>query len=163
MSAAETSIRVLRLLPVLSTTITLMFAVDEHIFLGTWMHPEFRDRANAHLPVWFQYWGRRGTWVIKLGYPANYIFGILNLLVARDQPRAAGSQNWYLLGLLFSIGHIAIYAKGALKLLAEIKNDIPKGNSTYSMGVWLKMNWVRALTTDLPAWLCFIVAALKTL
>jgi hypothetical protein len=140
-----------------------MFAVDEHIFLGTWMHPEFRDRANAHLPVWFQYWGRRGTWVIKLGYPANYIFGILNLLVARDQPRAAGSQNWYLLGLLFSIGHIAIYAKGALKLLAEIKNDIPKGNSTYSMGVWLKMNWVRALTTDLPAWLCFIVAALKTL
>lgn len=57
----------------------------------------------------------------------------------------------------------AIYAKRATKLLAEIKADIPRGNSTYSMGVLLKMNWVRALTTDLPAWLCFIVAALKTL
>jgi hypothetical protein len=66
-------------------------------------------------------------------------------------------------GLLFSVGHIAIYAKGALKLLSDIKGDVPKGNSTYSMGVWLKMNWVRALTTDLPAWVCFVVAALKTL
>ncbi|TVY16903.1 hypothetical protein LARI1_G007193 [Lachnellula arida] len=163
MSAIETSVRVLRLLPVLSTTITLMFAVDEHIFLGTWMHPSFRDRANAHLPVWFQYWLRRGGWVIKLGYPSNYILGLLNLVVARDQLHTAGSRKWYVLGLLFSVGHIVIYARRALKLLAEIENDVPKGNSTYSMGVWLKMNWVRAVTTDLPALLCFIVAALKTL
>ena len=50
-----------------------------------------------------------------------------------------------------------------MKLLAEIKNDVPKGESTYSMGVWLKMNWIRALLTDLPAWFFFIVAALKVL
>jgi len=161
--APLTLLRVLRILPVLSTAITLQFAVDEHIFLGTWMHPSFRDRANTHLPAWFYNWGRRGRWIIILGYPANYILGILNLLIARDQLKAAGSEKWYWLGLLFSAGHIAIYAKGALKLLSDIKEDVPKGNSTYSMGVWLKMNWVRAVTTDMPAWVCFVVAALKTL
>ncbi|TVY89103.1 hypothetical protein LAWI1_G008380 [Lachnellula willkommii] len=150
MSAIETSVRVLRLLPVLSTTITLMFAVDEHIFLGTWMHPSFLLASPRR-------------WVIKLGYPSNYILGLLNLVVARDQLHTAGSRKWYVLGLLFSVGHVAIYARRALKLLAEIENDVPKGNSTYSMGIWLKMNWVRAVTTDLPALLCFVVAALKTL
>lgn len=67
------------------------------------------------------------------------------------------------MGLLFSVGHIAIYAKRALKLLAEIKNDIPKGNSTYSMGAWLKMHTIRSFTTDLPALVCFVVGALKAL
>lgn len=163
MSLISSSVRLLRLLPVLSSTVTLMFAVDEHIFLGTWMHPAFRDRANAHLPAWFYHWGRRGRWIIILGYQANYSLALLNILLYRGQLHAAGSEKWYWLGLMFSVGHIAIFARGALKLLAEIKGDVPKGNSTYSMGVWLTMNWIRALTTDLPAWVCFIVAALKTL
>jgi hypothetical protein len=159
--AAVAAIRLLRLLPVLSSSVTLMFAVDEHIFLGTWMHPEYRARANAHLPDWFTHWGRRGRWVILLGYPANYSLAVLNLLVARRD--SGGSLPWYGLGLLFSFCHIAIFAKRALGLLADIKADRPKGNSTHSMGVWLKMNWVRALVTDFPAWVCFIVAALKAL
>lgn len=163
MSLTSSSIRLLRLLPVLTSTITLQFALDEHIFLGTWMQPSFRSQANTHLPAWFTHWGRRGRWIIILGYPANYILAILNLLLSREQVLASGADKWYMLGLLFSAGHIAIFGKRAIKLLAEIKNDVPKGNSTYSMGVWLRMNWVRALVTDLPAWFCFIVAALKAL
>lgn len=163
MSVAASSIRLLRLLPVLSSTVTLMFAVDEHIFLGTWMHPSLLTRSNANLPAWFTRWGRRGRWVILLGYPTNYILGISNLLISRPELKAAGSESWYWMGLLFSVGHIAIYGKRALGLLKDIREDVPRGNSTHSMGVWLKMNWVRALTTDLPAWVCFIVAALKTL
>lgn len=155
------AVRLLRLLPVLSSGVTLMFAVDEHIFLGTWTRPTLRDRANDNLPAWFQLWGRRGRWPIILGYPINYSLALLNLAVARNELH--GSAKWYFLGFLFSLGHIAIYAKGAPKLLADIKNDVPRGNNTYSMEVWLKMNLVRALTTDLPAWVCFIVAALKAL
>jgi hypothetical protein len=157
------ALRILRILPVLGSTVTLMFAVDEHIFLGTWMHPDFRDRANAHLPGWFTHWGRRGRWVIILGYPFNFLVSIANLLVARHQLQAAGATPWYSLGFLFSFGHIAIFGFRALGLLADIRNDRPKGNSTYSMGVWLTMNWFRALVTDFPAWLFFIAGALKAL
>ncbi|KAF4634782.1 hypothetical protein G7Y89_g3307 [Cudoniella acicularis] len=163
MSLTANSLRVLRLLPVLTSTILLMFALDEHIFLGTWMEPTFRDRANAHLPVWFQHWGRRSRYVIILGYPGTYVLAVLNLIIGRNEMVAVGGDKWYWLGLMFSAAHIVFYARKALKLLAEIKADIPKGNPTYSMGVWLKMNWTRALLTDLPAWICFIVAALKTL
>ncbi|KAF7958697.1 hypothetical protein EAE96_002231 [Botrytis aclada] len=163
MSVADTSIRILRLLPVITSTVLFMFAVDEHIFLGTWMAPAFRDRANIHLPNWFQLWGRRGRWVILLGYPGNYALGILNLLVARPQLKVSGAEKWYWMGLLFSVGHIAIYAKGALKLLAEIKGDIPKGNSTHSMRAWLRMHAIRTFTTDIPALVFFVVGALKAL
>ncbi|KAN0120303.1 hypothetical protein V8E51_002511 [Hyaloscypha variabilis] len=162
MSLILNSIRLLRILPVINSTVQLQFAVDEHIFLGTWMNPNFRDRANAHLPAWFTNWGKRGTWVIIVGYPINYSLALLNLMVSRGQLHAAGSERWYWLGLMFSVGHM-LFGPTALKLLAEIKNDIPKGNSTYSMGVWLKMNWIRALITDFPALVCFTVAALKTL
>ncbi|GAM83625.1 hypothetical protein ANO11243_016130 [Dothideomycetidae sp. 11243] len=157
------ALRLLRLLPVLSSTVTLMFAVDEHIFLGTWTRPAIRERANANLPAWFQHWGRRGRWVILLGYPVNYSLALLNLAIARNQLHVAGAAKWYAMGLLFSLGHIAVYGKRALGLLADIRNDVPKGNSTHSMAVWLKMNCIRAVTTDLPAWVCFIVAALKAL
>jgi hypothetical protein len=157
------TLRLLRLLPVLSSTVTLMFAIDEHIFLGTWTRPSMHDKANAHLPAWFQLWGRRGRWVIILGYPANYALALLNLAMARDELYSTGSTKWYLLGFLFSFGHIGIYGSTAMKLLADIRNGIPRGNVTHSMAVWLKMNWLRALTTDLPAWICFIIAALKVL
>jgi hypothetical protein len=163
MSAIDPPIRILRILPVITTTVSLMFAVDEHIFLGTWMAPTFRDRANAHLPAWFQLWGRRGRWVIILGYPANYALGILNLLVDRRQLKLVGAEKWYWMGLLFSVGHIAIYGKRALGLLADIRGDVPKGNSTYSMGAWLRMHTIRTFTTDLPALACFVVGALKAL
>ena len=56
-----------------------------------------------------------------------------------------------------------LYMRMALRLIADIENGVPKGNVTESMAGWLKMNWVRALTTDLPAWLCFVTAALKAL
>jgi hypothetical protein len=163
MSIFTAALRLVRLFPVLSSTVTLMFGVDEHIFLGTWTRPSYREQANVNLASWFQLWGRRGRWVILLGYPANYLSALLNLILARDQLYAASATKWYLLGFLFSLGHIAIYAKRALKLLADIKNNVPRGNSVHSMEVWLELNWIRALTTDLPAWVCFIVAALRVL
>ncbi|THV44775.1 hypothetical protein BGAL_0581g00030 [Botrytis galanthina] len=52
MTMTATSLRILRLLPVITFTAVLTFAVDEHIILGTWMAP-FRARANAHLAAWF--------------------------------------------------------------------------------------------------------------
>ncbi len=50
-----------------------------------------------------------------------------------------------------------------LKLLSEIKQDVPKGNTSYSKGVWLRMNCIRVLISDLKIWNGFVVAALKTL
>ena len=159
-----------------------MFALDEHLIFGTWMHPSLRACANTHLPAWWTRGGLRWRWVIILGYPVNYILGILNLLApVSPVPRgihhhqllqeaatgggdsfSSGVKSWYALGMMFSVAHM-VYARMALRLIADIEKGVPRENVTKSMARWLKMNWVRALTTDLPAWFCFVMAALKGL
>ena len=56
-----------------------------------------------------------------------------------------------------------LFAPTALRRIAAIEENVPKGNVVISMESWLRMNWIRAWTTDLPAWLCFVTAALKAL
>jgi hypothetical protein len=159
MALAACSIRLLRLSPALISSMTLMFALDEHLIFGTWVQDPIRPLANSALPAWWTRGGLRWQWVLIIFYPVNYILGILNLLVPEDQ---LGSTTWYAWGLFFSIAHM-FFAPTALRRIAAIENDVPKGNVVLSMESWLRMNWLRALTTDLPAWLCFITAALKAL
>jgi hypothetical protein len=162
MSLISPSLRLLRLLPAICSTVTLQFAIDEQLIFGTWVHPALRERANANLPPWWTLGGLRWRWVIIVGYLANYIFGVLNLLVARDQLEATGSTNWYTAGLFFSIAHM-LFVRMALGKISAIEKDIPKGNVTNSMAAWLRMNWIRGWITDFPAWLCCIVAVVKAL
>ncbi|KAL7929269.1 hypothetical protein V8C35DRAFT_315950 [Trichoderma chlorosporum] len=153
-------LRLLRLSPALCSSAVLMFALDEHLIFGTWVQPNIRKEANTHLPAWWVTGGRRWRWVLILFYPINYVLGSLNLYIDKD--RNPESTKWYVLGLGFSLAHM-LFIQMALRLIAAIENDEPKGNVTRSMAGWLRMNWIRGLITDLPAWLCFINAALITL
>ncbi|KAI3396961.1 hypothetical protein diail_11361 [Diaporthe ilicicola] len=159
MSLAASSVRPLQLLPAITSSATLMFALDEHLIFGTWVDISIRKQANATLPEWWTRGGLRWRWVLIIFYPLNYVLAGLNLLVAEDRH---GSTQWYKWGLLFSLAHM-LFLKMALGHIANIENDVPKGNVTRSMAAWLRMNWIRALITDLPAWVCFIAAALKAL
>lgn len=49
--------------------------------------------------------------------------------------------------------------KKAIGLLIRIKDDGSKGKTTEDMREWVKMNIVRGLLTDLPAWMAFLMAA----
>lgn len=159
MAFATSCIRLLSLSPALCSSMVLMFALDEHLIFGTWVKPPIRTLANSTLPAWWTRGGRRWRWVLIVFYPVNYLLGILNLLVPADRP---DSTTWYRWGLFFSVAHM-FFVPMALRRIAAIEDGFPKGNVVRSMEAWLRMNWVRALTTDLPAWLCFVVAALKAL
>lgn len=87
---------------------------------------------------------------------------MLNLVTQYDQLQDTGSSTWYVLGLTFSVGHM-LFSKMALARIKAVERGVPKEDVTVSMGRWLRMNWVRALITDLPAWLCWIVAAVEAL
>lgn len=160
--ATSTSLRLLRLLPAITSTATLQFVIDEHLIFGTWMDPSLRTHANAALPAWWTRGGLRWQWVLIIGYPLNYLFGALNLMVEYDELRKSGAAMWYILGLMFSLAHM-FYLKMALGRIAAIEKGTPKDNVTVSMGRWLRMNWVRGLVTDLPACFFWIVAALKAI
>jgi hypothetical protein len=136
-----------------------MFALDEHLIFGTWVQKPIRPLANSVLPAWWTRGGLRWQWILIIFYPVNYVLGVVNLLVPGDQP---GSTAWYAWGLFFSCAHM-FFAPMAFRRIAAIEKNVPKGNVVLSMEAWLRMNWVRGLITDLPAWVCFIAAALNEL
>ncbi|XWW99240.1 hypothetical protein V2A60_007249 [Cordyceps javanica] len=118
------AIRLLRLSPALVSSMTLMFALDEHLIFGTWVKDPIRPLANSALSVWWTRGGLRWQWVLVIFYPVSYALGTINLLVPEDRPGAAA---WYAWGLFFSIAHM-FFAPTALRRIAIIEKDIPNGN-----------------------------------
>ncbi|KAL2204130.1 hypothetical protein CC79DRAFT_1336774 [Sarocladium strictum] len=79
------SIQLLRLSPAIVSSMTLMFAIDEHLIFGTWVQNPIRPLANATLAARWTRGGLHRRWVLILWYPVLYLLSILNLLVPGDQ------------------------------------------------------------------------------
>ena len=155
-------LNLLRLTPVLSSTANLMYAHDENLFLSSWVQPSYRERANSLLPSWFSHWCPRALLVILVGFPASMVSGISSVSIKSWPLQENGAHKWYWAGIAFTFAHF-IYGPRALRLLDDIQEDRPKGNSTTSMEKWLKMHRMRTFTADIPAWVCFLVGFLKAL
>jgi len=146
----------LRLVPTLNATVILMFAYDEYAFLSCWTNPAYRPEANALLPRWFKTWlsPSFGLGVIFTCFPLAFGSSLANIFISDG---LHGAAVYYWLGFAFQLAHFA-YAKPILGLLRDIPGDVPKGNVVESMKRWLRIHWVRTLTTDLPAWVFFVMA-----
>jgi hypothetical protein len=151
--------RLLLLSPAISSTVSLMWAVDEYQFLSCWTNPLYRDQATVLLPAWFKTWGQKATWVLLGSFSFSLGAGLAN--VVSVDPGLGETSWWYCFGLCFTLAHF-LYGPKALALLARIKNDTPNGDGIVALEEWLKMHVMRALTADLPAWICYIIAATTT-
>jgi hypothetical protein len=72
-------------------------------------------------------------------------------------------RYWYAAGFVFAAAHLLVFGQNALKLLAMIRGGKPSGESTVSMGKWLEMHRLRSFVVDLPAMVCFVIAALSVM
>ncbi|KAF5561601.1 hypothetical protein FPHYL_6094 [Fusarium phyllophilum] len=148
--------KLLRLLPVISSIVSLQFAYDEYAFLSCWTIRQYRVQANELLPLWFTNWGPWGTKVV---------FGSFTLSLASGIANAVTSGAWsvvlfYSAGTLFAAGHLLIYGPKAIDLLARIRRNDADASSTASLELWLEMHLARSLVLDLPAAGCFITGFL---
>lgn len=150
--------KLLRLCPVISSTASLLWAYDEYAFFSAWMHPAYRAQADALLPSWFKTWAPKGTRVLFTSFPMSLITGIATTFAHRESLEASGALKWYWLGVFFAFAHF-FYGPTALGLLKAIREGEPNGQTTVSMGKWLRMHKLRTITTDLPAFICFTIAA----
>jgi len=155
-------LKFLRLCPIISSTTSLVWAYDEYTFLGAWMNPTYRAQADALLPPWFITWAPKGTRVLFTSFPISLIAGIANAYTHRASLEATGALKFYWLGVFFALAHF-FYGGMAVRLLKAIRNGEPEGKTTKSMGDWLRMHWARTFTTDLPAVICFTIAAVVAL
>ncbi|WVW80160.1 hypothetical protein I302_102137 [Kwoniella bestiolae CBS 10118] len=154
-------IPVLRLIPMISSTVSLQWAIDEYQFLSSWLPPTDPQKANDLLPQWFRSWGPKSTMVLFTSFPFSAGAGFTNLYNLRNTPWTLdGAKTFYALGTALAFGHM-VFGPKALGLLKKIRNGEPDGRPTESLGVWLKMHVFRTVVTDLPAVVCFLVAAVK--
>lgn len=156
-------LKLLRIVPIISSTISLQFAYDEYAFLSCWMDPTYTAQANTLLPPWFKNWGPWGTNIVVGSFTISLASGMANFLAGREVVEVTVGRYWYMAGVAFAAAHLLIWGQKALGLLAMIRGGEPGGETTVSMGRWLEMHRLRSFAVDLPAMVCFIVAALSVM
>ncbi|KAF2170722.1 hypothetical protein M409DRAFT_63803 [Zasmidium cellare ATCC 36951] len=174
-------LQLLRLLPLISSTVNVQFANDEYQFLTSWTELPLDKQIPARevLPNWSTSWQSRGLWQALIGLSVPIIAGVANHVLLRPATAASIFQDpllsgldganvsaarWYLAGSIFSFLHFAFGCK-ALRLLAQMASDDAKNRKSNieSVAQWLRMHRMRTLLTDLPAFVCFIVATIRQL
>ena len=151
-------LKLLRLAPLVTSTASLTFAHDQHLFFSPWLHQSYQPEANALLPRWFHICLKRALVVIITLYPLNALFAIANLYTCSE----GRVKVWYWSGLAFTMGHF-LFAKNALGLLDRVQYEKEKGQCTRDLRQWLDMHAWRSLVVDLLGWVSFGVAAAEGL
>ncbi|KAI1073209.1 hypothetical protein LB507_010799 [Fusarium sp. FIESC RH6] len=155
--------KLLRLLPVISSIVSLQFAYDEYFFLSCWTKREYRSQANELLPRWFANWAPAGTKVVFGSFTLSLASGMANVATIWNGLGDLVTMLSYLAGTLFAAGHLVIFGPTAIKLLAKIRRNDAEAPSTDSLELWLKMHATRSFAVDSPAAFCFIVGLLNAI
>lgn len=152
-----TPLLLLRLATLLTTTASLMFSIDEYFFLSILLHPSLLPQSNAILQKYFTLFFNRGIFIILSLYVLTIGTAIANL---RTDLQTYGLDWWYGASLVFTFRHF-VFVVWIVPPVKRIKEDRWKGQFSKDLLVWLKVHALRSLTTDLPGWICFLVAILK--
>ncbi|RCI10216.1 hypothetical protein L249_8518 [Ophiocordyceps polyrhachis-furcata BCC 54312] len=147
----------LRTVPLISSTCSLLFAWDQHFFLSLLNKPETRPHSRPLLTSYFAPCFRRGLPFVLAAVSVSFGSGMANFFLARSSP----SLPFYVVGSALAFSHL-LYAPfigpSCRKLLFADTSD-PNAD----LDSWLSVNALRSLTVDLGAWVAFIVATVGSL
>lgn len=153
----------LRTAPLLGTTASLWYTVDQLCVLRVFTFPEHRAKSNEILPSWFKTWftGSGITSIIVLN-TLTLSTATANLLINRSALTELNSARWYGAGLAFTLAHFA-FVPAIMWSVKAIVDNSSDGESTHDLDAWLAVHKVRMSTVDLLGWASFLVAVMKTL
>ncbi|KAI1392620.1 uncharacterized protein F4822DRAFT_391558 [Hypoxylon trugodes] len=154
-------VTLLRLVPAFSSTCSLWFAHDQWFFLKIFTKPEQRAHASQILPPYFTEFAKYGVIRVAGLLLASIVSSGAILQHSGEELQRYGSRSWYLAGAGFATSHL-VFAPFILPHIQNIINDSGKENSIQSLHAWLRIHVIRSLTSDIAAWVCFVVAAVTT-
>ncbi|KAJ6438365.1 alpha glucosidase II [Purpureocillium lavendulum] len=178
----------LLLAPLATSTASLVFGWDQHLFLSLLAAS---PQGEAALP---------GYWRALFPRGVTQVFALLGATAGASAGaawahgallRRRGALGWYAAAGLLALGHLAFVpaVAGRIKDMTEADTDAAADVNVGAEGTttekaeaeteaqdnkrgrpdvvrlqreWLRVNLVRTLTTDLGAWVCAFVAAIKT-
>ncbi|KAL2073028.1 hypothetical protein VTL71DRAFT_10352 [Oculimacula yallundae] len=160
-------VSILRLTPLLSSTVSLVWAYDEYAFLSAWLllPPTQYAQIQHLLPLWFAKWGPLGTKVLFSSFPLSLGAGIANI-ISLSRATSSGS-GWevtaYWIGTFFTLLHFA-YGPKAMGLLKRIRTETKDGGDPLgALEKWMDMHLQRCWVADGPAVVGFGVAVILSL
>lgn len=151
----------LRLAPVISTTASLILAWDQHWMLSVFTLPSLKRDSAQYLPKWFSAFFRSGLPSVLGFLSVTMATATLNLRAESLLLKQRGSYYWYAAGAALAAGHL-LFVPAVAPRIQAIVEDETKGNSVGELRRWLRVNAIRGLTVDLGAWVCCVVAAVRT-
>ena len=146
----------LRIAPVVSTSMSLWFCVDQYTFYRGLIVPPVREKGNQVLPIFWKTWLPQGLTYIFGLYGLSIGFGIANLYQGTTPSRL------YAIGAAFSASHFLFVPFVAPKIQA-MSEGADSDQNWVQQRKWLKVHAIRSLFVDLPGWLCFLAAATQSL
>ncbi|KAB5540568.1 hypothetical protein GE09DRAFT_260300 [Coniochaeta sp. 2T2.1] len=170
----------LRLLPLLSSTCTLLYARDQEFFLSLLNRP---DNTRAHskrlLPPYFRAFFRQGVVFVVACLAVTTWGSVANLYVSGRVLRERGAWWAYVAAATGAVGHLAFVpgVAGSIRRISEadgMEEGRKEGEVDGVEGVdgvdvnaeldeWLGVNWWRMVTVDLGAWVACCVAVGRSL
>ncbi|KAK5993807.1 hypothetical protein PT974_07244 [Cladobotryum mycophilum] len=149
------------LIPVLSTSLNVGMALGGYIMTIPFENREYPGPAIA---LWFNDF-------FTPGFIGVTTLGVLTLTSgfrafrirkdvgsSQDQANAKAASRWALAGLAFTVIHFG-FGNTVLAIMDRILANPELAQP--EMASWTSMHIVRTLTTDVPAWLCFVKALLS--
>ncbi|KAM0264907.1 hypothetical protein ACHAQJ_000423 [Trichoderma viride] len=151
------------LIPVISTSLNVGMALGAWITVIPFTNAAYPGPAVA---VWFKDFFKPGFIGITSLSAVTIASGIRSARTqdlsgtAEGQAKAKAASRWAIAGLVFSLIHFG-FGNSVLAFMDRIlaNPELAQGE----MAGWIKLHTVRTLTTDVPAWLCFIGALLSEL
>ncbi|OQE45912.1 hypothetical protein PENCOP_c001G04488 [Penicillium coprophilum] len=147
----------LRTAPLITSTCTLWYSLDQDFFLKVFLHPDHRTRSNEILPSYFRGFFGYGTVRVLALLTLTLTGGGYNIWTERRSGLgSSASLPWYTAGTILAASHLLFVPAVAPKVQAVIE-DASKGSSTKDLEGWLTVHRVRTWTVDLASWVCFAI------
>ncbi|KAL9473987.1 hypothetical protein ACSS6W_008367 [Trichoderma asperelloides] len=151
------------LIPVVSTSLNVGMALGAWITVIPFANVAYPGPAVA---VWFKDFFKPGFIGITSLSAVTIASGIRSARTrdlsgtAEGQAKAKTASRWAIAGLVFTLVHFG-FGNSVLEIMDRIlaNPELAQGE----MAGWIKLHTVRTLTTDVPAWLCFVAALLSEL
>ncbi|KAG6009385.1 hypothetical protein E4U21_002695 [Claviceps maximensis] len=164
--------KALLLAPLVTSSCSLLYAWDQHLFLSHLTHPELCHRSNVILPTYWRVMFPWGIMQVVSLLGATTWASIGAIVRHRSLLQRRGSLLWYAGAAGLAVGHLlfAPLVAPLIKYMMDDEGGRPLERKRADPGIrnveaqqqWLDYNMTRLLTTDLGAWVCCAVAVGKT-
>ncbi|RJE27122.1 hypothetical protein PHISCL_00589 [Aspergillus sclerotialis] len=165
-ASGSLALKLLRVTPLITTTILLVNRLAQYFALSTFLPPYTSPKQVDHVGAALQHWIQQvvpRVWkgVIGIVLIARVAL-ILNLFVCVEDLAGTNGRLLYGIGLFFSFAHLFVAPK-MLKLEKRLMDPQTIPQVTLELLVrWLKINNVRIWVVDVPFWVVGVLATLES-